>query len=279
MMEHKLGNRLLAGLPPAEFDLLAPHFRKVPLERGTILVRSGDRVEQIYFPRSGAISFMQDMPDGQTVATAMIGNEGAVGILLALGPTRSPITAVVHIPGTALQISPTRFFSTFSHSPALRHAVQMHTVALLAQFQRVAACNALHSVEARMARWLLHIHDRAHVEQLPLTQEELSELIGVRRPTVTQAVCKLRKSGAIRSNQRGLIEIDRPHLEATACKCYGVMRREIDRILSPETMKPRIYTPAPKSARSPEQLPNAVNHEKGRHSRPHGTSSQRPRGH
>jgi CRP-like cAMP-binding protein len=281
MMEHKLGNRLLAGLPPAEFDLLAPHFRKVSLERGTILVRSGDRVDQIYFPRSGAISFMQDMPDGQTVATAMIGNEGAVGILLALGPTRSPITAVVHMPGTALQISPTRFFSTFSHSPALRHAVQMHTVALLAQFQRIAACNALHSVEARMARWLLHIHDRAHVDQLPLTQEVLSELIGVRRPTVTQVISKLRKSGAIRSNHRGLIEIDRPQLEAAACQCYGVMRRETDRILSPETMKHHFETTlAQKIGRATERPISPVDEKRNySRSRPQGGTSHRPRGH
>ncbi|WP_424630714.1 Crp/Fnr family transcriptional regulator [Bradyrhizobium sp. SYSU BS000235] len=279
MMEHKLGNRLLAALPPAEFDLLAPHFRKVTLERGSILVRSGDRVEQIYFPRSGAISFMQDMPDGQTVATAMMGNEGAVGILLALGPSRSPITAVVHSPGTALQISPARFFSTFSHSPALRHAVQMHTIALMVQFQHVAACNALHSVESRLARWLLHIHDRVHHNQLPLTQEVLSELIGARRPTVTQAVCKLRKSGAIRSNQRGLIEIDRPMLEASTCNCYGVMRREIDRILSPEAMKSRwAAQPAHKTARPPER-PHAPADEKTGYSRPQGVPGHRPRGH
>jgi DNA-binding transcriptional ArsR family regulator len=131
----------------------------------------------------------------------------------------------------------------------------MHTVALLAQFQHVAACNALHSVEARLARWLLHIHDRTHNDTLPLTQEVLSELIGVRRPTVTQVVSKLRESGAIRSNQRGLIEIDRPRLEAAACECYDVMRRRIDRIVSPESMKPPILTPpAHKTPRTPERL-------------------------
>ncbi|MEH2513903.1 CRP-like cAMP-binding protein [Nitrobacteraceae bacterium AZCC 1564] len=241
MMEDKTGNRLLATLPPADFDLLAPHFKRVPLERGAILVRSGDRSDQIYFPLSGVISFMQDMPEGQTVATAIIGNEGAVGMLLALGPSHSPVTTVVLMPGSALLISSARFFSAVRHSAAIRHAVQMHTIALMAQFQRVAACNALHSVEARLARWLLHIHDRAHVDQLPLTQEVLAELIGVRRPTVTQIVCKLRNSGALRSsNQRGLIEIDRPRLEAAACKCYGIMRREIDDILSSGTMKSRI---------------------------------------
>src|SRR3981189_3780078 len=104
----RIGNRLLAALPPADFDLLAPHLRKASLERDAVLVRSGDRIEQIYFPRSGTIAFMLDMPNGQTVATAVIGNEGAVGIFSALGRSRSPMTAGVRVPGTYLQIFPTR---------------------------------------------------------------------------------------------------------------------------------------------------------------------------
>ncbi len=245
VMEHttRVGNRLLAALPPADFGLLAPHLRKISLERDAVLVRSGDPIEQIYFPESGTIAFIMDMPNGQTVATAVIGNEGAAGILSALGPSRSPMTAVVRVAGTALQISPARFHAAFSQSRAIRHVVQIYTRALLAQFQHVAACNALHSVEARMARWLLHIRDRVDGDFLPLTQETLSELLGVRRTTVTHVVCKLRMSRAIRSNQRGLIEIDRPRLEAAACECYEVMRRRIDRIVSPEEMKPRSHAP------------------------------------
>jgi CRP-like cAMP-binding protein len=258
MMEHykRVGNRLLAALPPADFDLLEPHLRNVSLERDVMVVRSGDRIEQVYFPRSGTIAFMLDMPNGQTVATAVIGNEGAVGVLASLGPSRFPMTAVVRVAGTALQISPARFFEALSHSSALRRVVQVHTRALLAQFQHVAACNALHSVQARTARWLLHIHDRVDGDFLPLTQDALSELLGVRRTTVTQTVCKLRTSGAIRSNRRGLIEINRPRLEAAACECYAVMRRRIDRIVAPESMKPLVHaTPAHKVPAN--QRPNA----------------------
>ena len=184
----RVGNRLLAALPAADFDLLAPHLRKVSLERDAVLVRSGDRIEQIYFPLSGTIAFIMDMPNGETVATAVIGNEGAVGILTALGPSRSPITAVVCVAGTSLQISPTRFQAALSRSTATRHAVQIYTRALLAQSQHVAACNALHSVEARLARWLLHIHDRVDGDFLPLTQEALSELLGVR--TADRDACR-----------------------------------------------------------------------------------------
>src|SRR5260370_23172730 len=126
------------------------------------------------------------------------------------------MTAVVRVAGTALQIPPGRFHVAFSQSRAIRHVVQIYTRALLAQFQHVAACNALHSVEARMARWLLHIRDRVDGDFLPLTQETLSELLGVRRTTVTHVVRKLRASRAIRSNRRGLIEIDRPRLGSAA---------------------------------------------------------------
>jgi CRP-like cAMP-binding protein len=232
--------------------------RKISLDRDAVLVRSGDQVEHICFPLSGTVAFIMDMPNGQTVATAVIGNDGAVGVLSALGPSRSPMTAVVRVAGTALQISPRWFQVALGRSAAVRHVVQIHTRVLLAQFQHVAACNALHSVEARLARWLLHIHDRVDGDILPLTQDALAELLGVRRTTVTQVVCKLRTSRAIRSNRRGLIEIDRPRLEAAACECYEIMRRRIDGIVSPEGMKPRIHFPPVQPGGAPQHTISAI---------------------
>jgi CRP-like cAMP-binding protein len=234
----RVGNRLLAALPPADLDLLVRHFRMVELERDAVLVRSGDPVERIYFPLSGLIAFIMDMPSGQTVATAIVGHESAVGVLSTLGPIRSPMTAVVRVAGLALQISPTQFQSALGRSSALNAAVQTLNRALMAQFQHVAACNALHTVEARLARWLLQVHDRADGDVLPLTQETFAEFLGVRRTTVTQVISKLRESGAIRSNARSSIEIDRPRLEAAACECYQLMRRRIDRIVLPAEMTP-----------------------------------------
>jgi CRP-like cAMP-binding protein len=279
-MEHptRVGNRLLAALPPADFDLLAPYLRKVSLERDAVLVRSGYPIEQIYFPESGTIAFIMEMPNGQTVATAVIGNEGAAGILSALGPSHSPMTAVVRVPGIALQISPARFQAAFSQSRAIRHAVQIYTRALLAQFQHVAACNALHSVEARLARWLLHIRDRVDGDFLPLTQEALSELLGVRRTTVTHVVRKLRASRAIRSNRRGLIEIDRPRLEAAACECYEAMRSRIDRIVSREAMKPRIHAPPVHKIPDAQDPLLAKVDEAQLDARTHGATSERSSG-
>jgi CRP-like cAMP-binding protein len=279
-MEHRTraGNRLLAALPPADVDLLAPHFRKVSLERDAVLVRSGYPVEQIYFPLSGMIAFLMEMPNGQTVATAVVGNEGSVGMLTALGPSLSPMTAVVRVAGTALQISPARFNAALGRSSALKDAVQTHAWALLAQFQHVAACNALHSVEARMARWLLHAHDRVDGDVLPLTQETLSELLGVRRTTVTHAVSKLRASGAVRSNRRSSIEVDRQRLEAAACECYQLMRRRIDRIVLTEETKPRGHSPAHENLRTQSPL-LAKAEQVQRHTRSHGVTGQRARDH
>lgn len=242
MMEFttRVGNRLLAALPPADLALLAPYLRKAPLEHDAVLVRSGDRIEHLLFPCSGAVAFIMDLPNGQTVATAVVGNEGAIGLMSALGPSRSPMTAVVRVPGSALQISPARFQAALNRSPAIATMVQILTRSLLTQFQHVAACNALHSVEARLARWLLHFHDRSDGGNLlPLTQETLSELLGVRRTTVTHVVRALRASRAIRSNRRGQLEIDRPRLEAVACECYKVMSRRIDRIVSHDAARLR----------------------------------------
>jgi CRP-like cAMP-binding protein len=226
-----IGNRLLAMLPAADFGLLAPHLQKVSLEQDAVLLRTGDRIPQLYFPHSGAISFMLDMANGQTVATAIVGCDGAVGVLSVLGPARSSVTAVVRVAGTASQIPAARFLAAFRQSSAIRDAVQAHTRAMLVHFQHGAACNALHPVEARTARWLLHIHDLIDRDVMPLTQETLSQLLGVRRTTVTQVIQKLRTDGVVRSERRGVIEIDRPRLEKAACECYEIMRRKIDEII------------------------------------------------
>jgi hypothetical protein len=141
----------------------------------------------------------------------------------------------------------------------------------LAQWQHVAACNALHSVEARLASWLLQVHDRVDGKILPVTQETLSELLGVRRPTVTHVVSKLRASGGIRSNRRSSIEIDRPRLEAAACECYQLMRHRINRIILMDEMKP--------PPRGAEASLFANPDEVRRRTSTQGVTGHRPRGH
>jgi CRP-like cAMP-binding protein len=219
-MEHLRGNFLLATLPQPDFDLLAPHLRKVPLARDAVLVHSGHSFQHIYFPCSGLIAFIMEMRNGQGVATYVVGNDGAAGALIALGPVPSPVTAVVRMPGIAWQISPEQFQLVLRRSAAIAGMVEVFTAALVTQLQHMAACNALHPVDGRIGRWLLQLHDHADHDLLPVTQDALAELLGVRRPTVTQVVNKLKRSGAIRRNRRGLIEIDRSRLESVACPCY-----------------------------------------------------------
>jgi len=235
-----VGNRLLAALPPADLGLLTPHFQKISFEPDAVLVRSGDELDQVYFPHSGAIVFMVEMPDGETVATTLMGWEGALASLSVLGPSRSSVTAVARVAGTASRISAAKFRLAYARSAVIRHVVQVHARTLLLQLQHVAACNALHRVDGRLARWLLQLHDRVPHDVLPLTQEALAQLLGVRRTTVTLTMTKLRAGGAIRSERRGLIEVDRAQLDSMACECYGLMQRRIDRMYCEELSTPRV---------------------------------------
>lgn len=227
-----IGNRLLAALPPADLDLLAPGLDTVALHEDAVISREGDQVDCVLFPHSGAISLMIDLADGQTVATAVVGREGALGTLSVLGPSALALTGIVRAAGVASRIPAPRFLAAYNRSPAIRHAIQIHIRAMLVQLQRGGACNAVHPVQARMARWLLHIRDRTDDDVLPLTQEALSQILGVRRTTVTLLMRNLRASGAIRSDRRGHIEIDRTRLAAAACECHDTMRHDVEQILS-----------------------------------------------
>jgi len=235
-----MGNRLLAALPASDLDLLGPELETIALDQDAVLSRTGDDIEYVVFPHRGAITLMIDMVDGQTVATAVIGREGAVGLLSVLGPSPSAITAVVRAAGTAARIPASRFHAAFSRSPAIRHAVQNHVKSLLIQFQLGSACNALHPVEARMARWLLQMRDRVDQDVLPLTQQALSHILGVRRTTVTLLMRNLRTSGAIRSDRRGQIEIDQSRLAAAACECHATLCREVEELFSMNTARSRV---------------------------------------
>jgi len=227
-----ISNGLLAALPATDLDFLRPELAMVALDQDAVLSRAGEPIEYVFFPHGGAISLMIDMADGQTVATAAVGREGAVGMLSVLGPSPSAATAVVRAAGTAARISASRFHAAFNRSPAIRNLVQNHVRAMLIQFQLGSACNALHPVEARMARWLLQLRDRIDHDILPLTQQALSQILGVRRTTVTLLMRNLRARGAIKSDQRGRIEIDRMRLAAVACECRDTMRLEVEEIFS-----------------------------------------------
>jgi CRP-like cAMP-binding protein len=218
-------NRLLATLQPADFSRLEPFLKQIALEQGALLHEQEDSVERVYFPQSGMISLLAVMGNGQAIETATVGREGAVGAMSGLGPAHASSRAVVQVAGTALVIATSQLQAAVRQSEHLRNVILHYKETLLGQVQQTAGCNALHKTEARLARWLLQTRDRLDSDKIPLTQEFLSEMLGVRRTTVSEIASVLQEAGLIRY-RRGQVEIvDRRGLEQAACECYGVIRK------------------------------------------------------
>src|SRR5262245_6642872 len=223
-------NPFLAALPAADFALLAPHLRPVALEHGATLHEAGDDIEHAYFPQSGMISLVVVMRSGATVETATVGRGGAIGTAAGLGSRCAFGRAVVQLAGAATRIPVSSFQAATKESPTLRALVVRYNDLLIGQIQQSVACNALHSLEARLARWLLQTHDCVDGDTLPLTQEFLGQMLGVRRTTVTIAARLLQVAGLI-SYRRGHIHIlNRAGIEGLACECYAAVRRSADRV-------------------------------------------------
>jgi len=221
-------NRFLAALPPADFALLAPHLRAITLERGAVLYETGADIEHVYFPHSSMISLVAVMQNGATVETVTLGRDGAVGITAGLGSSHAFGRAVVQLPGAAARISVPHFRSATKESAAIHDLVVRYNDLLTAQVQQSVACNALHMLEPRLCRWLLQTHDCVDGDMIPLTQESLAQMLGVRRTTVTITARLLQSAGMIRY-RRGLVRIvDRAALEDAACECYAAVRQHVE---------------------------------------------------
>jgi CRP-like cAMP-binding protein len=225
------GNVLLAGLPAEDLSLLEPHLKDLALAQGQVLQEQGARVEHVYFPHSGMVSLLTVMQQGEAVETATVGREGVIGAMSGLGSRHASTTAIVQVPATAARLSVTRFHTAACKSERIREMVARFNEALLVQVQQTAACHALHDVEARLSRWLLQTHDRTESDLIPLTQEFLSQMLGVRRTTVTLVARSLQQSGLIRYHRGQIMIVDRKGLEETACECYGAVRRQFERSL------------------------------------------------
>ena len=229
-LEHGKFNRFLSALPPHDFSLLAPHLRTVALERGTMLHDVGEEIEHVYFPHTGMVSLVAVMQSGATVETATIGRGGLIGASAGLGARWTFGRAIVQLPGSAAWLAAPQFHAAANESQAIRHLVVRYNDLLLAQVQQSVACNALHALENRLCRWLLQTHDCVDGDAIPLTQEFLAQMLGVRRTTVTIAARLLQSAGLVRY-RRGLIHIiDRPGLEEIACECYAVVRHNLDKV-------------------------------------------------
>jgi len=224
-------NRLLAALEPADYALLSPHLRTAYFAQGAILQEQEAPVAHVYFPMSGMVSLVSVMQDGQLVETAVVGREGAVGAFAGLGPWHAFTRATVQIPATVAVISASHFQAAVSRSERIRDLILRYKEALLGQVQQTAACNALHPLETRMARWLLLALDRTEGE-VPLTQVSLAQMLGVRRPTVTFVARRLQADGLICYRRGRLVVLDRVGLEDLACECYRAIRGRTDNVVS-----------------------------------------------
>ena len=228
----RTGNGLLDVLPRADRDALTGPARRRRLEQRQVLWEPDQSIRAVHFPVSGVISLLTVTGDGSSVELATVGNEGMVGVTVFLGSRTRPIgRAVSQIPGESLVIDADLFDSQVAGSSKLRELMHRYTHVLLVHVAQGVACNRLHPVEQRCARWLLTTHDRVGTDEIRLTQEFLAQMLGVRRATVTETVRILQRAGLI-SSRRGALRIeDRPGLEAASCECYRVVRDEYDRLL------------------------------------------------
>lgn len=225
-------NRLLAGLPAAEAARLAPLLEDVTFGAGDVVYRANGPVDAVYFPRGGVFSMVLTTADGATVEVGTVGREGLLGVPLVLGADRSPTRVFCQVPpGPARRLSADAFRAATGRGGRLPALVGRYTQALLNQVSQTAACNRLHAVETRLARWLLMARDRLDGDVVLLTQEFLAHMLGVRRASVTEAALALQRAGLIGYTRGRVTVLDRPGLEAAACECYRVVRAEYDRLL------------------------------------------------
>jgi CRP-like cAMP-binding protein len=221
-------NRLLLRLPPEELSQLTPLLKQVGLDTGTVLHHAGEPIDHVYFPTSGLVSLLTIMQTGEAIETAIVGREGLVGGSVGSEGARSFGQSMVQIEGSALRIGAAPFAKLLDQNGSLRSLVNRYQSIVFLQAQQSAACHAYHSIEARLCRWMLHASDTVESDEVRLTQEFLSHMLGCQRTSVTMAAHALQASGFIRYT-RGKIEIlDRSGLEDCACECYDVLRREID---------------------------------------------------
>jgi CRP-like cAMP-binding protein len=219
-------NRLLAALPSETLNLMGHDLRQISLAQGRAIYEPGASIDEIYFPQSGMISLLVVAKDGGAVETATVGREGALGLHAALGQRLSFTRATTQVAGRFSIIRASALAHLVQDHAPMRDMITRFTEVLWAEAQQLAACNAVHDGSARLCRWLLQTSDRIGSETLPLTQELIAQMLGVRRTTVTLMAQSLQRDGAIKYMRGRISIIDREKLEHGACECYAVMQQE-----------------------------------------------------
>ncbi|HYC45675.1 MAG TPA: Crp/Fnr family transcriptional regulator [Burkholderiales bacterium] len=230
-------NRLLAALPADTAERLHADLELVTLKLGAPIYEVGGKLSYVYFPTDAIVSLMYVMKDGASAEIAVVGNEGIVGIALFMGGETTPSRAVVQSAGQAYRLRSQVLKREFEAGGPLQHLLLRYTQALITQMAQTAVCNRHHSVEQQLCRWLLLSADRLPTNELRMTQELIANMLGVRREGVTLAAGALQESGLIRYSRGHIRILDRPGLERRVCECYGVVKREFERLLPDQTAK------------------------------------------
>lgn len=225
-------NRLLAILPEEIFALLEPHLNILRLSPKKILHLPGQPIKEVYFPIDCLISITVTTSDGVTVETGLIGNRDLLGINALMGCEETTHTEyMVQIPGMAVQIKASVLREIFEQNQKFRDVMLRYTQAFIAQISQTTVCNRLHLIEQRLARWLLEAQNRINSDDIYLTQETISHMLGVRRPGVTLAAQKLQDLGCIHYGRNQISIVDREKLKSCSCECFKVVKDEYDRLL------------------------------------------------
>jgi CRP-like cAMP-binding protein len=224
----RIANQLLAALPKKDYQKLQRHLEEIPLVFEEILYQPNVLISDVYFPNSGIISLLAAVNGRATLEVGLVGKEGLLGLAIFMGVNTSQNRAVVQGAGSAMKMKATALRKECSNGGVLPRLLGRYTHSLLTQITQAAVCNQFHLVDARLARWLLMTHDRMGDDEFQLTQEFLSNMLGVRREGVSRAATNLQKRKLITYSRGRLRVIDRPGLEATSCGCYEIITEEAD---------------------------------------------------
>jgi CRP-like cAMP-binding protein len=220
-----VGNVILLSISDSEYGLFRPHLDYVELPDHLVLHEAGAKLDFAYFPNRGLISFVVAMEDGKTAEAGVVGNEGFAGIPAAVGLSRSPLQAVVQISGDGFRVEVEALRKTLESAPHLQLLLSRFAVVQGMQVAQTAACNRLHEIEQRLARWLLMAQDRVDSGVLPITHDFLATMLGTNRSSVSLAAATLRRKNLIRYTPGAVTIVNRKKLEALSCECYGIMQQ------------------------------------------------------
>jgi CRP-like cAMP-binding protein len=224
-------NRLLAALPDAEYQRLVPHLERVSLPLKQVLHKVGEPIEYVYFPHLAIVSLIATPEKGSKVEVGLVGNEGIVGIPSVLGDNIATTTAMVQVADSGMRMEASLLKTEFGQGGVVQSLLLRYTQALYALTLQNAACNRLHQIDERLARWLLLVCNRVGSNELLLTHEFIAEMLGVRRAGVTEAANRLQHAGLIHYHRGRISILNRQKLEAASCSCYGIIKGEYARLL------------------------------------------------